>query len=67
MRSELEIINGFLEGYSSNVKNNTGFTGMTLGVVVDGDDPLQMGRLRVFCPSLNDDPKTIRCSTNHAP
>lgn len=32
---------------------------MTLGVVVDTDDPLQMGRLRVFCSTLNDDPKSI--------
>lgn len=28
---------------------------MVTGIVVDTDDPLQMGRLRVFCPSLNDD------------
>lgn len=33
------------------------FSGLTLGVVVDTDDPLQMGRLRIFCPSLNDNPK----------
>lgn len=31
--------------------------GHTIGVVMDTDDPLQMGRLRVFCPDLNDDPK----------
>lgn len=35
-------------------------TGMTLGVVVDTDDPLQMGRLRVFCPALNDNPKKMQ-------
>lgn len=33
------------------------FSGLTLGVVVDTDDPMQMGRLRIFCPSLNDSPK----------
>lgn len=33
------------------------FSGLTLGVVVDTDDPLQAGRLRIFCPSLNDNPK----------
>jgi uncharacterized protein (DUF2345 family) len=32
---------------------------ITMGVVVDGDDPLQSGRLRVFCPNLNDDPKKL--------
>jgi hypothetical protein len=34
-------------------------TAMTMGVVVDTDDPLQMGRLRVFCPTLGDDPSLI--------
>jgi hypothetical protein len=34
-------------------------TGMTAGIVVDTDDPLQMGRLRVFCPSHGDDPSKI--------
>jgi len=34
-------------------------TGLTSGVVVDTDDPLQMGRLRIFCPSHGDDPKKI--------
>src|SRR6266851_351372 len=33
---------------------------LTVGVVVDTDDPLQMGRLRIFCPSLNDDPKKLQ-------
>jgi hypothetical protein len=31
----------------------------TVGVVVDTDDPLQMGRLRIFCPALNDNPKKL--------
>lgn len=34
-------------------------TALTMGVVVDNDDPLQMGRLRVFCPSLSHDPSKI--------
>lgn len=34
--------------------------GVTIGVVVDTDDPLQMGRLRVYCPDLNDDPKKVQ-------
>ena len=33
---------------------------LTIGVVVDTDDPLQMNRLRIFCPSLNDDPKKLQ-------
>ncbi len=33
--------------------------GLTLGVVVNTDDPLQQGRLQVFCPALNDSPKKI--------
>lgn len=32
---------------------------LTLGVVVDTDDPLQMGRLRIFCGSLGDNPSKI--------
>jgi hypothetical protein len=31
----------------------------TVGTVVNTDDPLQMGRLQVFCPTLNDDPKKL--------
>jgi hypothetical protein len=34
--------------------------GVSIGVVVDTDDPLQMGRLRVYCPELNDDPKKVQ-------
>lgn len=33
---------------------------LTVGVVVDTDDPLQNGRLRIFCPSLNDNPKKLQ-------
>lgn len=38
---------------------HTGFTGVTLGVVIDVDDPLQAGRIKIFCPTLNDDPKQL--------
>jgi uncharacterized protein (DUF2345 family) len=34
-------------------------TSLTAGIVVDTDDPLQQGRLRVFCPSHGDDPSKI--------
>lgn len=30
------------------------FNGTTLGTVVNSDDPQQMGRLQIFCPSLGD-------------
>lgn len=33
--------------------------GLTIGMVVSTDDPLEMGRLQVFCPALNDNPKKI--------
>lgn len=33
---------------------------LTVGVVVDTDDPLQEGRLRVFCPSYNDSPEKLQ-------
>ncbi len=60
MSIEHDIINNFLAGYDSATKPNNGFSGITIGVVVDTDDPLQMGRLRIFCPSLNDDVKKVQ-------
>lgn len=45
---------------ASGANTSGGFAGMTLGVVIDTDDPLQMGRLKIFCPSLNDDPKQLQ-------
>ncbi len=37
------------------------FSHITLGRVVDTNDPQQMGRLKVMCPALNDTPtKTLR-------
>lgn len=40
--------------------NSTAMLGISIGVVVDTDDPLQMGRLRIYCPELNDDPKKVQ-------
>lgn len=31
--------------------------GLTMGLVVSTDDPLQGGRLQIFCPAYGDDPK----------
>lgn len=54
------IIKHFLTSQNvSTTPLNTGFTGVTLGVVIDVDDPLQAGRVKVFCPTLNDDPKQL--------
>lgn len=40
--------------------NYSGLTGsLTLGLVVNTDDPLEGGRLQVFCPALNDNPKKV--------
>ena len=33
---------------------------LTLGLVVNTDDPLEQGRLQIFCPALNDNPKKIK-------
>ena len=32
---------------------------LSIGFVVDNDDPLQQGRVRAFCPAYNDDPKKL--------
>lgn len=57
---DLDFIKDFKENFASMYpESNTHselFFGLTLGVVVSGDDPLQQGRLQVFCPSLGDDP-----------
>lgn len=41
-------------------KNLQACVSLTVGVVVDTDDPLQVERLRIFCPSLNDDPEKLQ-------
>jgi hypothetical protein len=52
----------FIDQYKSlaieNASSNIPSLG-TLGIVVNTDDPLEQGRLQIFCPSLNDDPKKI--------
>jgi len=54
----LDILN---KRFSTNQKGDYYHTeiGITTGVVVDTDDPLQQGRLRVFCPAYGDDPSKI--------
>lgn len=54
----LDILN---KRFSTNAKGDYYHTeyGITTGVVVDTDDPLQQGRLRIFCPSYGDDPSKI--------
>lgn len=61
MKSPESIAENFNKFYSANGEGDDYptalFSGLTLGVVVDTDDPLQGGRLRIFCPALNDNPK----------
>ena len=35
------------------------YTGVTVGQVVDANDPQQMGRLRILCPALGDSPDML--------
>jgi hypothetical protein len=44
-------------GKDDNIKSDT--STIKIGVVVDTDDPLEQGRLRVWCPDLNDNPKKL--------
>ena len=59
MSSKIEnLIKHFISIQNASGANASGGTSyITLGVVVDTDDPLQMGRLKIFCPTLNDYPK----------
>lgn len=61
MNTPESIAENFTKLYSANGEGDDYpialFSGLTLGVVVDTDDPLQAGRLRIFCPALNDNPK----------
>lgn len=56
-------VEGLLEEFIANTAENGDLTQITdvmsVGLVVDTDDPLQQGRLRVFVPAYNDDPKKI--------
>lgn len=53
----LKLLKKEHQAYVTN-ENNYSNCSVT-GIVVDTDDPLQMGRLRVFCPALNDDPAKL--------
>jgi len=54
-----ELISKFL-AHSAETANAINITEvMSVGIVVDNDDPLQQGRLRIFCPSYNDNPKKL--------
>jgi hypothetical protein len=63
MSNPASDFNSLLKGFIAHSAENGDLSGttdhMTVGFVVDTDDPLQMGRLRVFCPSYNDDPKKL--------
>lgn len=60
-KSTDRIVDEFLKNFAgSNGGTLDTFFGITMGVVIDTDDPLQMGRLRIFCPALNDDPKQLQ-------
>lgn len=60
MSSKSSIVKQFLAlQTAAGPVSGGGFSGTTMGVVIDTDDPLQMGRLKVFCPALNDDPKQL--------
>lgn len=48
------IKNSAENGDPSNISKS-----LTIGMVVDTDDPLQQGRLKIFCPALNDSPKKL--------
>lgn len=55
------LVSDFLNTFNRNsLGSGNAFFGVTMGIVVETDDPLQMGRLRVFCPALNDDPKQLQ-------
>lgn len=57
------IFDGFKHLFDIDGKGDThplSNVGLTVGVVVDTDDPLQEGRLRIFCGSLNDNPEKLQ-------
>lgn len=58
MIEQNDIMESFLRHYKESGVGVDKFSAssMTLGVVVNTDDPLQNGRLQIFCPALNDDP-----------
>lgn len=46
---------GIMDDINKGTKLNTGFDNMTIGTVVDTNDPQQMGRVRVYCPAWDSD------------
>lgn len=44
---------------NKNIKVNNDFNSLTIGRVVDTNDPQQMGRIRVFCPAWDSDNVTL--------
>lgn len=48
-----------LDGKGDNFDVGRMFAGLTLGIVVNTDDEVEGGRLQIFCPSLNDNPKKL--------
>jgi len=54
-----DIVHNFIKHSAENgdLTHLTEF--ISIGIVVDNDDELQQGRLRVFCPAYNDDPKKL--------
>jgi uncharacterized protein (DUF2345 family) len=61
MMNQDELLDILDKRYSTDNKGDYFHVGMALtaGVVVDTDDPLQMGRLRVYCASHGDSPEKI--------
>ncbi len=61
MKNPVTIAENFKKLYSTNGEGDdyppSLFSGLTLGVVVGTDDQLQGGRLQIYCPALNDNPK----------
>ena len=53
------LIHNFINHSSENGDLTQLTDHISIGIVVDSDDPLQQGRLRIFCPSYNDDPKKL--------
>lgn len=61
--STTDAIDDLVESFIQSTAENGDMTHLneviSIGLVVDTDDPLQQGRLRVFCPAYNDDPKKL--------
>lgn len=55
-----ELLNVLKEEHSVNTRSDISYAhALVTGIVVDTDDPLQNGRLRIYCPTLNDDPAKL--------